>query len=95
MKLSKTNFLIYRDCPHNAWVKLHRPEVFRAKPLSAFDQNIIETGNEVDELARGLFPGGVIVARNDFERTSQLIAARQPVIYQAANATIVNYDYKR
>ena len=86
MKLSKTNFLIYRDCPHNAWVKLHRPEVYRANPLSAFDQNIIETGNEVDELARGLFPGGVIVEHNDFERTSQLIAAQQTVIYQAAFA---------
>ena len=42
--LSKTNFLIYRDCAHNAWVQMHCPEIYRAKPLSAFDQNIIETG---------------------------------------------------
>ena len=79
--LSKTNFLIYRDCAHNAWVKMHYPEIYRAKPLSAFEQNIIETGNEVDEIARGLFPGGVAVERNDFVRTSQLIEARQPIIY--------------
>ena len=86
MKLSKTDFLIYRDCAHNAWVKMHRPEIYRAKPLSAFDQNIIETGNEVDELARGLFPGGAAVERNDIVRTTQLIEARLPVIYQAAFA---------
>ena len=24
MKLSKTNYLLYRECPHNAWLKLHR-----------------------------------------------------------------------
>jgi hypothetical protein len=25
MKLSKTNYLVYRDCAHNAWVKAHLP----------------------------------------------------------------------
>lgn len=87
MKLSKTNFLIYRDCAHNAWVKMHKPEVYRAKPLSAFDQNIIETGNEVDRLARDLFPGGIDVERGAIDVTRQLIAARTPVIYQAAFET--------
>lgn len=87
MKLSKTNFLIYRDCAHNAWVKMHKPEVYRAKPLSVFDQNIIETGNEVDDLARGLFPGGAAVERAEFDRTMQLVKSHQSVIYQAAFQT--------
>ena len=87
MQVSKTNFLIYRECAHNGWVKMHRPEIYRAKPLSAFDQNIIETGNEVDAFARNLFPGGIVGERDDFERTQKLIAARSPVIYQAALAT--------
>ena len=43
MKLSKTNYLVYRDCAHNAWVKAHLPEVYKAKPLSVFDQAIMET----------------------------------------------------
>ena len=42
MTLSKTNYLIYRDCAHNAWVKAHLPELYRAKPLSVFDQAIID-----------------------------------------------------
>ena len=45
MKLSKTDFLIYRACKHNAWVKIHPPEVYRAEPLSAFDLGLLETGS--------------------------------------------------
>lgn len=30
MKLSKTDFLIFRECAHNAGVRLHRPAVYRA-----------------------------------------------------------------
>ena len=63
MKLSKTDFLIYRDCAHNAWLKMHKPEVYGATPPSVFDQSIMETGNEVDKLARDLFPGGALSAR--------------------------------
>ena len=74
MKLSKTNYLVYRDCAHNAWVKAHLPEVYKAKPLSVFDQAIIETGNEVDVLARDLFPGGVLIERGDAAGTAQLVA---------------------
>jgi hypothetical protein len=82
MKLSKTDFLIFRECAHNAWVKLHRPEVYRAEPLSAFDQALLEAGNEVDALARQLFPGGCLIARGDAETTARLVAERLPVLYQ-------------
>ena len=82
MLLTKTDFMIWRDCAHNAWIKLHRPHIYHAKPLSTFDQGIIETGNEVDALARNLCPGGELVARGDTQRTQALIAARAPVIYQ-------------
>lgn len=82
MKLSKTNFLIYRECAHNAWIKIHEPEVYRATPLSAFDQNVIDTGNEVDLLARDLFPGGITIERGDAAGTAGLVATSAPVLYQ-------------
>ena len=82
MKLSKTNYLVYRDCAHNAWVKVHKPEVYHAEPLSVFDQAIIETGNDVDVRARALFPGGVLIRRGDAAGTAELVAARTPVLYQ-------------
>jgi hypothetical protein len=82
MQLTKTDFLIWRDCAHNAWLKIHRPHIYHAKPLSTFDQGIIETGNEVDALARDLFPGGELIARGDTQRTQALVAAHAPVLYQ-------------
>lgn len=83
MKLTKTNYLIYRDCAKNAWVKVHKPKVYYAKPLSAFDEGIIETGNEVDNIARDLFPGGVMpVSNNDSKGTMEFVKAQTPIIYQ-------------
>ncbi len=83
MKLTKTDYLIYRDCGKNAWLKIHKPDIYYAKPLSAFDQGIIETGNEVDELARNLFPGGVLLmSRDAYEETMELVNSHINVIYQ-------------
>ena len=33
MRVSKTDYLVYRDCAHNAWVKVYLPEVYKARPL--------------------------------------------------------------
>jgi hypothetical protein len=82
MKLSKTNYLVYRDCGHNAWVKVHRPDIYRAEPLSVFDQAIIEIGNDVDARARDVFPGGVLIRRGDAVGTAGLVESRTPVLYQ-------------
>lgn len=83
MKLSKTNYLIYRDCGKNAWLKIHKPDVYYEYPLSAFEEGIIETGNEVDNLARNLYSGGIAVEnRKDFDLTKKLIKEKTPVIYQ-------------
>ncbi len=56
-------------------------------PLSAFDLGLIETGNDVDALARDLFPGGVEVGRGQIERTRQLVESRSPILYQPAFET--------
>src|SRR5574343_585805 len=83
MKLTKTDYLIYKDCAKNAWLKVHKPDIYFAKPLSTFDQGIIETGNEVDALARNLFPNGILVSdRDDSKGTMELIKKNIPVIYQ-------------
>ena len=88
MKLSKTNFLICLDCAKNAWLKIHKPEVYKKKGLSSFELNIVDTGNQIDELARGLFPNGVLVkSRDDTQLTKKLMAEKTPVIYQPVFAT--------
>ena len=88
MKLSKTNFLICLDCAKNAWLKVHKPEIYKKKQLSSFELNIIDTGNQIDELARGLFPNGTLVeSRDDTELTKKLMADKTPVVYQPVFTT--------
>ena len=88
MKLSKTNFLICLDCTKNAWIKIHKPDVYKEKSLSSFDLNIIDTGNQIDELARSLFLNGTLIeSRNDTELTKKLMADKKSVIYQPVFAT--------
>jgi len=83
--LSKTDYLLFRECRKNAWMKLHRPDVYFASELSSFDKAIIETGNEVELYARQLFPGGVMIEGRD--RHAQAITLshtgrKTPVLFQ-------------
>jgi len=81
--LTKTDFLVSKGCNKNAWLKVHKPDIYHTKELSAFELNIIDTGNEIDELARQLFPNGVLVeGRRDVNYTNELISKQTPVIYQ-------------
>ncbi len=83
MKLTKTDYLIYEDCAKNAWLKIHKPDIYFNKPLSSFDEGLIKTGNEVDILARELFPNGLLIKdRDDSIRTMELIKSKESVIYQ-------------
>lgn len=83
MTLSKTDYLIYTNCPSNALVKIYKPEIYNQSELSQFEKNIIETGNEIDVMARDLFEGGVLVAsRDDLQETQNLINTKTKVIYQ-------------
>ena len=86
--LSKTNFLTCLDCAKNAWLKIHKPDLYKKYPLSSFELNIIDTGNQIDELARDLFPNGVLVEfRDDTELTRKLMLDKTPVIYQPVFST--------
>ena len=63
--LTKTDYLLFRECRKNAWMKLHRPDIYFASEISEFDKAIIETGNEVELIARELFPGGLLIEGRD------------------------------
>lgn len=88
MILSKTNFITCLDCSKNAWLKIHLPEIYKQFPLSPFELNIIDTGNLIDQMARDLFPGGVIVeSRDGTGYTSKLMEQKTPIIYQPVFAS--------
>ncbi|HSW89624.1 MAG TPA: DUF2779 domain-containing protein, partial [Patescibacteria group bacterium] len=48
MTITKSDFLLYRDCPLHLWAKKH--DHFEEN-LSAFDKHLIEQGYEVEKLA--------------------------------------------
>ncbi|MEJ0021460.1 MAG: hypothetical protein WDN47_02625 [Candidatus Doudnabacteria bacterium] len=88
--LTKTDFILYRECPNNVWVKRHESKEYAKFEVSDFEKSLAVMGNEVEELARGMFPGGYLVERRSEgaqELTQKLITERTPVIYQAVFAT--------
>lgn len=86
MIISKTTFLDFVFCPKNTWLKLHKPELLEKFSLSAFEQNLMEQGNEVEAYARNLFPGGIEVVETGeraVEETVRFMTAKMPSIFQA------------
>ena len=61
--ISKTDYILYRKCPQNAWVKINRPEEYKKFKISEFEKSLAEMGNEVEELARGIFPDGFLIEK--------------------------------
>jgi hypothetical protein len=53
--LSKTDYLIFRECHKNAWLKIHRPAIFHQVGLSEFDKAIIETATKLKRMPANYF----------------------------------------
>jgi Domain of unknown function(DUF2779)/Domain of unknown function DUF83 len=83
--ISKTDYILWRACPKNAWLRIHRPDVYYSTELTEYEQSIMEMGIEVERIARRLFPDGAIVSgsRTDtLQETRSLIAAQTPTLFQ-------------
>lgn len=87
-RLSKTRFQAGLQCPKYLWLLCRAPEL--ADPVSEAKQAIFDQGHTVGELARRLFPGGVLV-EEDYTQTDQamqttrrLIADGADCLYEAA-----------
>lgn len=84
--VSKTLFQDYLFCPKNIWLKLHKPELLERHTLSDYELHLIEQGNEVESVARGLFPGGVLVGESGEQavaNTVRLMGEKSSAIFQA------------
>jgi hypothetical protein len=84
MRLAKTDYLLWRKCRHDAWIRAHMPDLYYAGPHSAFGQAIVDAGIEVEALARRLFPGGVEIDRDDIDATRDHVARRTAVLFRPA-----------
>ncbi|MGZ4103478.1 MAG: DUF2779 domain-containing protein [Bacteroidia bacterium] len=98
--LSKTSFLKSVQCPKAFF--LYKKHYNLRDPLSAEKQSIFNRGHKVGNLAQTLFPGGIDVSpthvfkfADSVEKTKELIASGQEVIYEAAfifDSTLVAID---
>jgi hypothetical protein len=101
--LSKTNFLDFLFCSKNLWLKLHKPDLLSKFALSDYEQHLADEGNEVEAVARALFPGGIEVRQYGQEacnETTKLLTGKVPAIFQAtfitegflARSDVLKYD---
>jgi hypothetical protein len=82
--ISKTDYILWRACPKNAWLRIHKPDLYNSTELTEYEQSIIDMGIEVERVACGLFPGGVLVTGSRFDAqqsTLALIASRTPTLF--------------
>jgi hypothetical protein len=85
--LSKSNFLMGRQCSKLLWFRYNAKDQIPAPDES--QQAIFDQGTEVGELARQLFPGGMVVApgiitpSEVISETQKAIQLRRP-LYEAA-----------
>ncbi len=89
-QLTKTDFILYRECAKNVWIKWHMPEEYKKFPISKFEQSLGVMGNEVEKLARGMFPDGYLVEKRSEgaqELTKKLMLVHTPIIFQAVFST--------
>ena len=89
-QLSKTDFILYLECAKNVWIKWHKPEEYAKFEISEFEKSLGAMGNDVEEKAREMFPGGYLVEKRSDgaqDLTKKLIALKTPVIFQAVFKT--------
>jgi Domain of unknown function(DUF2779) len=83
--ISKTDYMRWQECPKDAWLAIHKPDLYYSLPLSDFEIALEETGEQVERIARELFSNGVLVEGRDKsaqELTQRLIDAKTPTIFQ-------------
>jgi hypothetical protein len=87
--LSKSTFIRGAQCLKSLYLNKKRP--FLRDPLPEERRIVFRRGHEVGALARGLFPGGISMEpgspfayARSVQKTKEMIAAGQTVIYEAA-----------
>lgn len=83
--ISKTTYLEYLQCPKNAWLKMHKPELHSLFELSEFEKNLSVMGQQVESIATKLFPQGVAIdckGKEATKATMEHIDKKTPVLFQ-------------
>lgn len=83
--ISKTDYILWRACAKNAWLRIHKPDLYYSTELTEYEQSVMEMGIEVERVARGLFSNGVTISGSQtegLEETRSLITSRAHTLFQ-------------
>jgi len=89
LRLSKSRFAAGVQCHKLLWWKVHEPGAVELQPDKVL-QDRFDQGTQVGVLARGRFPGGVLIdlpydaVEQRLQRTREALAAHVPVIFEAS-----------
>ena len=89
LRLSKSRFAAGVQCHKLLWWKVHEPGAVELQPDKVL-QDRFDQGIQVGELARGRFPGGLLIdlphtaVLERVQRTRAALDARTPVIFEAS-----------
>ncbi|MFA5185732.1 MAG: DUF2779 domain-containing protein [Patescibacteria group bacterium] len=81
--LTKSSFTSFIECAIKLWLEKVRPDI--GLPEEPGLERIFEQGRMVDDLARGLYPGGIAIKDYNhagFKNTQAAIASGAKVLYQ-------------
>jgi hypothetical protein len=89
LQISKTDYLNFRFCRKDLWLKKNRPDEFPPDQLSEFQLELVKEGQEVDGEAQNLFPNGIKIDGDQDVATAETkfhIDSHKPetVLFQAA-----------
>jgi|TARA_R100000455_G_scaffold20305_1_gene10079 CRISPR/Cas system-associated exonuclease Cas4 (RecB family) len=95
MRVTKTDFIHYLNCPKSFWVLKRQPDQYPPGDFSLFLQKITREGFEVEECVRSFFKnsGRDVTFQKVFE-TSEGLYARADVIERSASGEKILYEVK-
>jgi hypothetical protein len=81
--LSKSKILSGLQCPKRLYLEVHQPELLEESPETAVR---FSSGNRVGEVARDLFPGGILIPYDD--SLSSVVKHTKKVLDQNSKTTV-------
>lgn len=90
MLFSKSDYLKYRICPSYFWLWKHEPDLIPDESSEEVRDNKFEQGNQVEAIARQMFPSGKLVEGYNVQaqaNTKEMIADGVEVLFQATVIT--------
>lgn len=82
MIITKTDFMTFRNCASDFWMKKNNPQLFENVKPSDFERQLIEQGYEVELLAQLLFPEGVDAKNMKQQELAFFLGSANTILFQ-------------